>query len=255
VSIFVNPPQFSDAAAAAAYPADTAGDLAKLDAAGCDLVWAPTVDVIYPLGDATAIDLAGPALEWEGRCRPGHFRGVATVVAKLLGLTRPDAAFFGEKDWQQLQVVRRMVADLLLPVEIVSVATVREPDGLAMSSRNGFLSAEERRLAPHFYSVLQRVRTEVRSGAEPEAALARGRADLERAGFGGGYLAAVDRDKLQPTGDPSSARLISAVRLGSIRLLDNLDLANAARKWPPSAAELEFTGRDEPGVRLRKATS
>ena len=180
VSIFVNPTQFADATSAAAYPADTAGDVAKLEAAGCDLAWLPTVDEIYPPGDATMVDPSGPALGWEGEFRPGHFRGMATVVAKLFGLTCPDAAFFGEKDWQQLQVVRRMVADLLLPVEIASVPTVREVDGLAMSSRNRLLSAEQRSLAPRFYAVLQHVAAELRAGTKPEVALTRGRADLER---------------------------------------------------------------------------
>ena len=126
------------------YPRDEAGDLAALREEGCALVWLPDVATMYPAGEATTIEVAGPAERWEGAARPGHFRGVATVCAKLFGQVRPDRAYFGEKDWQQLQVVKRMVADLLLPLEIVGIETVREADGLAMSSRNRFLSAGER---------------------------------------------------------------------------------------------------------------
>ena len=121
-----------------------------LQACGCHLVWLPDVATMYPPGDATTIDVTGPAKQWEGAARPGHFRGVATVCAKLFGQVRPDRAYFGEKDWQQLQVVRRMVADLHLPLEIIGVPTVREPDGLALSSRNRFLprrSARQRRIS------------------------------------------------------------------------------------------------------------
>ncbi len=139
-SIFVNPLQFGANEDLSRYPRDEAGDLAILEAAGCHLVWLPDVAAMYPPGDATTIDVAGPAEQWEGEARPGHFRGVATVCARLFGQVRPDRAYFGEKDWQQLQVVRRMVADLHLPLEIVGVPTVREPDGLALSSRNRFLT-------------------------------------------------------------------------------------------------------------------
>ena len=118
-------------------------------------MWLPDVAVMYPPGDATTIDVAGPAELWEGEARPGHFRGVATVCARLFGQVRPDRAYFGEKDWQQLQVVRRMVADLHLPLEIVGVPTVREPDGLALSSRNRFLTAADRAVAPRLFAVLQ----------------------------------------------------------------------------------------------------
>jgi pantoate--beta-alanine ligase len=131
VSIFVNPLQFNANEDLSLYPRDEAGDLAALRACGCHLVWLPDVTTMYPPGGATTIDVAGPAEQWEGSARPGHFRGVATVCAKLFGQVRPDRAYFGEKDWQQLQVVRRMVADLHLPLEIVAVPTVRESDGLA----------------------------------------------------------------------------------------------------------------------------
>ena len=164
-SIFVNPTQFTDAASAAAYPRDEAADLAVLAAAGCDAVWLPTAATMYPAGDATVVDPAGPALGWEGDHRPGHFRGMATVVAKLFGLIRPDVAAFGEKDWQQLQVVRRMAADLLIPVRILNIPTLREPDGLAMSSRNRFLSPGERAVAPALHAALAGASAALRSTA------------------------------------------------------------------------------------------
>ena len=138
-SIFVNPLQFGPTEDLARYPRDEAGDLAKLEAAGCDLVWLPDAALMYPPDAASTITVGGPATLWEGALRPGHFTGVATVVAKLFGQLRPNAAYFGEKDWQQVQVISRMAADLLLPVKIVPVPTVRELDGLALSSRNRFL--------------------------------------------------------------------------------------------------------------------
>ena len=221
-SIFVNPTQFSTAEGAASYPRDEDNDLRKLEGAGCDAVWLPGVDTIYPPGDATTIDPAGPALHWEGAHRPGHFRGMATVVAKLFGLARPDAAFFGEKDWQQLQVVRRMVADLALPVRVVGVETVRETDGLAMSSRNRFLDARQRAAAPLLFACLQRVAGDLRSGMPADAALAAGRTRLEQGGLGVDYLALVDAATLRPVSGLAAGRLIAAVRLGPVRLLDNI---------------------------------
>ena len=154
-SIFVNPLQFGPNEDLSRYPRDEAGDLAALEAEGCALAWLPDIATMYPPGEATTITVAGPAERWEGDARPGHFRGVATVCAKLFGQVRPDRAYFGEKDWQQLQVVKRMAADLLLPLEIVGVETVRQADGLAMSSRNRFLSAEERAKAPALISALR----------------------------------------------------------------------------------------------------
>ncbi len=221
-SIFVNPTQFSPAENVAGYPRDEAGDLEKLAGAGCDAVWMPGAEAIYPPGDATMIEVAGPALEWEGRFRPGHFRGMATVVAKLFGHVRADTAWFGEKDWQQLQVVRRMVADLLLPIRIMSVPTVRELDGLAMSSRNRLLSAAERAQAPALFACLRRVAEELRVGADPEVAIGQGKEELARAGFAVDYLALVDAAALHPTTALDGARLLAAARLGSVRLLDNV---------------------------------
>ena len=153
-SIFVNPLQFGSSDDLSRYPRDEAADLAILEASGCALVWLPDVQTMYPPGDATTITVTGPAENWEGAARPGHFRGVATVCAKLFGQVRPERAYFGEKDWQQLQVVRRMVDDLLLPLSIVAVETVRGPDGLALASRNRFLSETERALAPLLHTVL-----------------------------------------------------------------------------------------------------
>jgi pantoate--beta-alanine ligase len=218
-SIFVNPLQFAPSEDLTRYPRDEAGDLAKLEAAGCALVWLPDVATMYPPGTATTIEVAGPAERWEGAVRPGHFRGVATVVARLFGQVRPDSACFGEKDWQQLQVVRRMVADLPLPVRIIGVRTVREPDGLAMSSRNRFLGPEDRARAPALPRILERTAARGASAA----ALDDARAALADAGFTVDYVALVDGTSLMPLDAPrDGARLIAAARLGGVRLLDNM---------------------------------
>jgi pantoate--beta-alanine ligase len=223
VSIFVNPAQFGPTEDFARYPREETADLEKLRHAGCDLVWLPSVAEMYPQGDATLIDMTGPALGWEGALRPGHFRGVATVVAKLFGQVRPDAAVFGEKDWQQLQVIRQLVRDLHLPVRVVGAAIVREPDGLAMSSRNRFLTAAERAQAPALYAALRGVRDAIARGTSPANALLAGRARLADCGFALDYLALVDGETLIETDIASAgARLIAAARLGSVRLLDNV---------------------------------
>ena len=215
-SIFVNPLQFGATEDISRYPRDEAGDLALLEANGCALVWMPDVATMYPDGDATAIDVGGPAENWEGAARPGHFRGVATVCAKLFGQVRPDRAYFGEKDWQQSQVVRRMVSDLLLPLSIVGVETVRERDGLAMSSRNRFLSATERARAPLLHAALT-------AAARGEHTLSDARRRLNDAGFEVDYFALVDGPTLTEIAAPQpGARLIAAARLGSVRLLDNV---------------------------------
>ena len=222
-SIFVNPLQFAAHEDLSRYPRDEAGDLAILEAAGCHLVWLPDVAVMYPPGDATTIDVAGPAELWEGEARPGHFRGVATVCARLFGQVRPDRAYFGEKDWQQLQVVRRMVADLHLPLDIVGVPTVREPDGLALSSRNRFLTAADRAVAPRLFAVLQATARELATGVPAAGPLNSACGALEHAGFRIDYVALVDGPTLQPLAvTRAPARLIVAARLGSVRLLDNV---------------------------------
>lgn len=222
-SIFVNPLQFGANEDLSRYPRDEAGDLAALEASGCQLVWLPDVATMYPAGDATTIDVAGPAEQWEGTARPGHFRGVATVCAKLFGQVRPDRAYFGEKDWQQLQVVHRLVADLHLPLEIIGVPTVREPDGLALSSRNRFLTEQERATAPLLYGVLNALARALATGSQADAALADARAELSNAGFAMDYLALVDGVTMRTLQmvRPGS-RLIAAARLGSVRLIDNL---------------------------------
>jgi pantoate--beta-alanine ligase len=222
-SIFVNPLQFGANEDLSRYPRDEAGDLAALEASGCQLVWLPDVATMYPVGDATTIDVAGPAEQWEGTARPGHFRGVATVCAKLFGQVRPDRAYFGEKDWQQLQVVHRMVADLHLPLEIIGVPTVREPAGLALSSRNRFLTEQERATAPLLYGALNALARALATGSQADAALADARAELSNAGFAIDYLALVDGVTMRTLQmvRPGS-RLIAAARLGSVRLIDNL---------------------------------
>ncbi len=231
-SIFVNPTQFGPAEDFARYPRDEDADLAKLRAAGCDLVWLPDVATMYPPDDATAIEVAGPALGFEGAARPGHFRGVATVVAKLFGQVRPDIAVFGEKDWQQLQVIRRMVRDLALPVEIVAAPIVREADGLAMSSRNRYLAPAERARAAAIHRALLEVRARLGNGVAD--ALAHGRASLTGAGFAVEYLALVDGETMVETRSVArGARLIVAAKLAGVRLLDNLEASDGQGALPP----------------------
>jgi pantoate--beta-alanine ligase len=222
-SIFVNPLQFGASEDLSRYPRDEAGDLAILEASGCALVWIPDVATMYPSSDATTITLTGPAENWEGAARPGHFRGVATVCAKLFGQVRPDRAYFGEKDWQQLQVIRRMVDDLLLPLSIVGIETVREADGLALSSRNRFLSVAERARAPLLHALLTETARSVADGREANGPLTLARKRLTDAGFGVDYFALVDAPTLtEILSAAPEARLIAAVRLGPVRLLDNV---------------------------------
>ncbi len=222
-SIFVNPLQFGPNEDLSRYPRDEAGDLATLEAEGCALVWLPDVEIMYPANEATTVVVAGPAERWEGDARPGHFRGVATVCTKLFGQVRPDRAYFGEKDWQQLQVVTRMVADLLLPLEIVGIETVREADGLAMSSRNRFLSAADRQTAGVLYATLQAAAAALTEGSPVSGALAAARDALAREGFDVDYFALVDGPGLAPLDAVRpGARLIAAARLGMVRLLDNI---------------------------------
>ena len=221
-SIFVNPTQFGPNEDFLAYPRTEAADLAKLEAAGCDLVWLPDVAAMYPADGASTILVAGPAERWEGALRPGHFAGVATVVAKLFGQVRPSHAYFGEKDWQQIQVIASMTADLLLPVTIVPVPTVREADGLALSSRNRFLTAEERRTAPALRAAMTLSVARLRDGVAVPAALAAGVARLGEAGLSPDYFALVHAHSLAPLDVLAPpARLIAAAKLGRIRLLDN----------------------------------
>ncbi len=222
-SIFVNPTQFGPNEDFLAYPRTEEADLEKLEKAGCDLVWLPDVPTMYPADGATTITVAGPATRWEGAIRPGHFAGVATVVAKLFGQVRPGRAYFGEKDWQQIQVITRMAADLLLPVEIVPIPTIREPDGLALSSRNRFLTQDERRIAPALHQALTTAATNIAAGHLPATALAEADQTLTQSGLKPDYFALVHAHSLAPLESLTHpARLIAAAKLGRIRLLDNV---------------------------------
>jgi pantoate--beta-alanine ligase len=222
-SIFVNPTQFGASEDLARYPRDEAGDLDRLRGAGCDLAWLPQADAIYPPGDTTFIDPSGPAQGWEGDLRPGHFRGVATVVAKLFGHVRPDAAVFGEKDWQQLQVIRRITADLVLPVQILAAPVIRDTDGLALSSRNRFLTPAERRAAPALYRALHTASRAIAAASPVPQILSHARKSLAEAGMALEYLALVDGATLTELHHAQTgARLIAAARLGNVRLLDNV---------------------------------
>ena len=223
VSIFVNPTQFGDAGDLARYPRPEDADLALLRDAGCELAWLPSVETMYPDTPDARIEIGGPALGWEGDVRPGHFAAVATVVTKLLNQVRPVRAYFGEKDWQQLQVIRSVVAELFIPVVIEGVATMRDADGLALSSRNRFLGAEQRRRAPALYRGLLRAARALAEGDAVRAVLDTAREDLILRGFDVDYLALVDGRRLHAiTGPTSGARLIAAARLDDVRLLDNV---------------------------------
>ncbi|NKE47628.1 pantoate--beta-alanine ligase [Roseomonas frigidaquae] len=223
VSIFVNPLQFAPTEDLSRYPRDEAGDLAKLREVGCDIVWMPDVPTMYPPGSATRIEVTGPAEGYEGAARPDHFRGVATVCTKLFSQTQADVAVFGEKDWQQVQVVSRVVADLDLPIRILPHPTVREADGLACSSRNIRLTPEQRALAPLLPRLMVTALDTIRAGAAPGPVLERATRQLQEAGFVPDYLALVQPETLQPwQGGPG--RLLAAARLGEVRLLDNMAL-------------------------------
>jgi pantoate--beta-alanine ligase len=224
VSIFVNPTQFGPNSDFSRYPRDLDGDVSALATVGADLVFAPDVAEMYPHGFATTVTVAGLT---EGLCgphRPGHFAGVATVVAKLLNQTAPDAAYFGEKDWQQFQVVRRLARDLDLAVDIVGVPTVREPDGLAMSSRNRYLGPDERARAATLFRVISEVARALAAGAAAREVIARGKAQLKDAGFDPiDYLDVVDANKLVPLDRADGpTRVAVAAWLGSTRLIDNV---------------------------------
>jgi pantoate--beta-alanine ligase len=227
VSVFVNPTQFGPNEDFSAYPRREAEDVAKLAAIGAHLVWAPAVDAMYPAGFASHVAVDGVTDGLCGPFRPGHFQGVATVVTKLLLQVAPDSAYFGQKDYQQLQVVRRMVRDLDIPVAIVGVPTVREADGLALSSRNLYLSAEERRAAALLPQVMNETAAAALVGDVPFATLLeRARARLGEAGFEPiDYVAICDAETLVPVETlDRPARLFVAARLGRTRLIDNIPI-------------------------------
>ena len=223
-TIFVNPLQFGAGEDLDAYPRQEAADIALLEGAQCDLLWLPGAGEMYPPGFATTVNVAGVSERWDGAARPGHFDGVATVVAKLFAAVRPDLAIFGEKDFQQLAVIRRMNADLGLGVEVVGAATVRDDDGLALSSRNAYLSGDERRSAVALPRALEQARAAILGGEPVATALATTVATIEQAGFGPvDYIALVDAATLAPLDHAKGdMRLIAAARIGKTRLIDNI---------------------------------
>jgi pantoate--beta-alanine ligase len=223
-SIFVNPAQFAPHEDFDRYPRDEAGDLAKLASVGCDLVWGPDRSQMYPDGFATKVVPDGAAEGLESDFRPQFFAGVATVCCKLFTQVGPDIAVFGEKDYQQLAVVRQMVRDLDLPLKIVGAETVREADGLAMSSRNAYLSAEERRIAPLLHRTIADVARAAAGRADVAAAVAGGKAALAAAGFKADYLEVRDAETLRPASPDAGRplRVLVAAWLGKTRLIDNV---------------------------------
>ncbi len=223
-TIFVNPTQFAPHEDLGRYPRDEAGDIAKLEAAGCDLLFAPGVETVYPPGFATSITMRGPAEGLEGTHRPQMFAGVALVCTRLFGLCAADVAVFGEKDWQQVMVVRQVVRDLALPLTIETVPTIRAPDGLALSSRNAYLGAAERQQATAMHAALQHVVERLRAGAAAAEACAEAEARLHAAGF-----RQVDYVALRRSSDfagmsrlDEPGRVLGAAWLGQVRLIDNL---------------------------------
>ena len=235
-SIFVNPKQFGPNEDLDAYPRQLARDQALLEAEGVALLWAPGVEEMYPHGFATSVSVAGVSEGLCGAARPGHFDGVATVVLKLFNQVRPDMAFFGEKDWQQLAVIRRMAADLNLTSpcvdNIVGVPTVRESDGLAMSSRNAYLTPDQRRSAGLLNVAMQAAIMLIESGSDVPQALAALERDILAAGFASiDYATLADADSLVPlTGTPHApARLLVAARIGTTRLIDNMPVMERLR--------------------------
>jgi pantoate--beta-alanine ligase len=230
VSIFVNPRQFGPNEDFDAYPRRAEADSAKLDAAGVDLLWMPSVDEMYPAGFATNISVAGLPDRLCGAARPGHFDGVATVVAKLFNQVRPDIAIFGEKDWQQLAIIRRMAADLDMALDIVGFPTQREDDGLALSSRNAYLTDAERAAAIALPRALGHAARALEAGQDSAAALAAVAPALLKAGFSAvDYVELVDAVTLEPVQTiVRPARLLAAARIGKARLIDNLAVNPAA---------------------------
>ena len=232
VSIFVNPAQFAPTEDFASYPRPFDVDLAALTEAGVDLVWAPSEEVMYPAGFATRVILGGPAtVGLEDAFRPHFFDGVSTVVSKLLIQCAPDVALFGEKDFQQLKVVERLVADLGLPVEIMAAPIMRESDGLAMSSRNAYLSSRERAAAPTLYRVLVACAERTVRGEPIERVLDTGSVEIKDAGFQLDYLEARHAETLERAEslDKGPIRLLVAARIGRTRLIDNVPVLHLNR--------------------------
>lgn len=228
-SIFVNPKQFGAGEDLSRYPRKETSDIAMLTEAGCDLLWLPPVEVMYPHGFASNLSVSGVSEGLDGAARPGHFDGVATVVAKLFNQVRPDRAYFGEKDFQQLAVVRRMASDLDFGIEIIGVPTQRADDGLALSSRNVYLDEDERAKAIALPRALGIAARAIAGGKKPGRALEEARQALIAAGFTVDYVELVDAETLAP-GAPDERRrqLVAAARLGNTRLIDNLAVPPAS---------------------------
>jgi pantoate--beta-alanine ligase len=229
-SIFVNPTQFGPNEDFQTYPRREASDAAMLEKAGAALLWAPDVSEMYPDGFATTVSVRGLTAGFDGAARPGHFDGVATVVAKLFGQVRPDVALFGEKDFQQLCVIRRMAEDLDLGIRIIGVPTQRDDDGLALSSRNAYLSDEERLAARALPRALGEAKAAIERGEPVGPALKAAKKRLKQAGFDPiDYVALVDAQTLAPLDALSGeARLLAAAKLGRTRLIDNLAVGASA---------------------------
>ena len=226
VTIFVNPTQFAPSEDFTTYPRDLDADCARVEAAGADLVYAPPTSTMYPEGFATRVVVDGPAgIGLEDRFRPTHFAGVATIVAKLLIQAQPDIAVFGEKDFQQLRVIERVARDLDLPLSILGVSTLREADGLALSSRNAYLTPAERAVAPTLHRALAHAAAAIEEGGDPPACVAGATAALTADGFVVDYLEARDAETLGPFAWGDAGRLLAAARLGRTRLIDNVAIA------------------------------
>ncbi|MDQ3471981.1 MAG: pantoate--beta-alanine ligase, partial [Pseudomonadota bacterium] len=234
-TIFVNPLQFGGGEDLDRYPRQEEEDAGALEEAGCDLLWIPAAEQIYPPGFDTIVSVGALARRWEGEARPGHFDGVATVVAKLLSVVRPEVAVFGEKDFQQLAVIRRMVLDLGLGASIVGVPVVRDADGLALSSRNDYLSQQERSRAVALPQALQQAVEEIASGMDVRAALDEAKRKLGEAGFASvEYVALVDASTLEPIDAPAGRmRLIAAATIAGTRLIDNLPVGAGSTASQP----------------------
>jgi len=226
VTLFVNPTQFAPTEDLSAYPRDEEADRRRLEALGVDVLFAPPTAEMYTVGFDLTLTVGGPSAGLETDFRPYHFAGVATIVAKLLIAGLPDRAYFGEKDFQQLLVVKKLVRDLGLPTEIVGCPTVREADGLAMSSRNAYLSKEERTRAPKLQATLQDVAKRIRGSGAVADAVAAGRATLANDGFAVDYLELRDAATLAPVVDAGAEplRLLAAAKLGRTRLIDNIEV-------------------------------
>ena len=223
--IFLNPKQFAPTEDLAAYPKTLEADLEKLSGANASAVYLPRAEDIYPDCFVTKIRLGGVALPLEGEHRPVMFEGVATVVAKMLLQCLPDIALFGEKDWQQLQVIKQMVRDLDIPVEIVGIPTVRDDNGLALSSRNAYLSSDDYKIAIQLNKILKSLGSDINGGTSIEIAEEKAHQEALSAGFANiDYITARDADTLLPATAPENLRLLAAVRLGKARLIDNMAL-------------------------------